>query len=112
VHIASFRGWRARVDVVVLFERTRAVMPRRRSARRETWRTGSPMDRSVARRLRRFSRTFADVTTRGAVDLWLDEKRVAPRGWTHVRTVGDAQRLLRSGRVEHASLDYTRMGTA
>jgi hypothetical protein len=38
--------------------------------------------------------------------LWLDDARPAPQGWVHVKTVQDAQRLLASGKVTHASLDH------
>jgi hypothetical protein len=38
--------------------------------------------------------------------VWLDDVRVAPRGWTHVRTPEEAIELLRSGEVDEISLDH------
>lgn len=38
--------------------------------------------------------------------LWLDDLRPAPPGWTKVRSVNAAIRLLETGSVTHASLDY------
>lgn len=38
--------------------------------------------------------------------LWLDDIRPAPPGWTHVRSVPEAQRFLLAGVVEEASFDH------
>ena len=38
--------------------------------------------------------------------LWLDDVRPAPPGWTHARTVDEAQTWLATGVVEEASLDH------
>jgi len=38
--------------------------------------------------------------------LWLDDVRSAPEGWTHVRSVNEAIRLLQTGTVIEASLDH------
>lgn len=38
--------------------------------------------------------------------LWLDDMRVAPAGWTHVKTIEEAQKYLSTGEVEEASLDH------
>lgn len=40
------------------------------------------------------------------MNLWLDDMRPAPPGWQWVKTVQEAQALLRTGDVEHASLDH------
>jgi hypothetical protein len=38
--------------------------------------------------------------------LWLDDRRLAPPGWTRAYTVADAQTYLATGEVEEASLDH------
>lgn len=38
--------------------------------------------------------------------LWVDDLRPAPPGWTHARSVEEAQAYLVTGRVEEASLDH------
>ena len=38
--------------------------------------------------------------------LWLDDIRLAPDGWTHVRTVEQAKAALLTGTVVKASLDH------
>jgi len=38
--------------------------------------------------------------------LWLDDKRPAPEGWEHVTTVYEAIALIKTGRVQKASLDH------
>ena len=38
--------------------------------------------------------------------LWLDDVRPAPPGWTHARSIEEAQRWLSTGTVEEASLDH------
>jgi hypothetical protein len=40
------------------------------------------------------------------MNIWLDDKRPAPRGWLWCKTVADAQRQLRTGKVQKASLDH------
>lgn len=40
------------------------------------------------------------------IDLWLDDIRPAPVGWTHVKTVEEAKPYLEAGRVNRASLDH------
>lgn len=40
------------------------------------------------------------------INLWLDDHRPAPDGWTHVQTVHEAIRLIKSGQVAKASLDH------
>lgn len=40
------------------------------------------------------------------INLWLDDVRPAPIGWTHVKTVGEAKLALASGQVHFASLDH------
>lgn len=40
------------------------------------------------------------------VDLWLDDLRPAPEGWTLVRSVNEAILLLATGTVLRASLDH------
>ena len=40
------------------------------------------------------------------MNLWLDDIRPAPIGWTHVKTVDDAKALLLQGGVVRASLDH------
>lgn len=41
-----------------------------------------------------------------AMNLWLDDVRPAPDGFTHVKTVDEAMPYLISGEVEKASLDH------
>lgn len=38
--------------------------------------------------------------------LWLDDMRPAPIGWHWAKTVQEAQELLRTGKVDEASLDH------
>lgn len=38
--------------------------------------------------------------------LWLDNTRPAPKGWTAVKTVADAQKHLESAGVERLSMDH------
>jgi hypothetical protein len=38
--------------------------------------------------------------------MWLDDVRPAPEGWVHVKTVAQAQALMRTGMVVEASLDH------
>ena len=38
--------------------------------------------------------------------LWVDDQRPAPPGWTHAKTVDEAQAFLVTGLVEEASLDH------
>lgn len=40
------------------------------------------------------------------MNLWLDDLRTPPHGWTWIRSVAEAQRVLLAGEVEHASLDH------
>lgn len=40
------------------------------------------------------------------MNLWLDDVRPAPPGWTHVKTVDAAKAALMSGNVSRASLDH------
>lgn len=40
------------------------------------------------------------------VDMWLDDMRLAPAGWVHVKTVAEAKKLLKEGIVRAASLDH------
>ena len=40
------------------------------------------------------------------MNLWLDDIRAPPEGWTWVRTVPEAKAILRYESVEHASLDH------
>ena len=40
------------------------------------------------------------------MNLWLDDQRPAPEGFTWVKTVKEAIALLSTGQVEFASLDY------
>lgn len=40
------------------------------------------------------------------IDLWLDDMRPAPEGWTHVKTIDEAIALLYTGNVRHCSLDH------
>ena len=39
-------------------------------------------------------------------ELWLDDRRPAPSGWTRAYTVAEAQRYLATEEVEEASLDH------
>lgn len=39
------------------------------------------------------------------INLWLDDPRPAPEGWTWVKTVPEAIELMESGEVKEASLD-------
>lgn len=41
-----------------------------------------------------------------AINLWLDDHRLAPDGWVWARTVSEAKEYLLTGEVEHASLDH------
>lgn len=41
-----------------------------------------------------------------SVHLWLDDLRPAPAGWTHAKTVAEAQALLEHEDVDMASLDH------
>jgi hypothetical protein len=38
--------------------------------------------------------------------VWLDDIRTAPNGWTHVKTVVEAQKMMETGQVTHLSLDH------
>jgi hypothetical protein len=40
------------------------------------------------------------------IKLWLDDVRLPPHGWVHVRNIEDAKLALQSGEVEEASLDH------
>lgn len=40
------------------------------------------------------------------INLWLDDLRPAPPGWTHARTVDEAKPYLEAGLVVYASLDH------
>lgn len=40
------------------------------------------------------------------VKLWLDDYRMAPEGWEHVRTAAEAIAALEKGGVDEISLDY------
>lgn len=40
------------------------------------------------------------------VNMWLDDIRKPPPGWTWVKTVDEAKKLLLTGNVEHANLDH------
>jgi hypothetical protein len=40
------------------------------------------------------------------LNLWLDDIRPAPPGWTHVKTVEEAIKLMVTGKVVKASLDH------
>lgn len=40
------------------------------------------------------------------IDLWLDDIRPAPAGWTHVKTVEEAKAAILTGEVHNASLDH------
>jgi len=40
------------------------------------------------------------------MNLWLDDLRPAPKGWTHVTTVKDAINLLQKNEIEEMSLDH------
>lgn len=40
------------------------------------------------------------------IDLWLDDIRPAPDGWTWVKTVDEAKKLLETGTVRAMSLDH------
>ncbi len=40
------------------------------------------------------------------IQMWLDDVRPAPEGWTHVYTVHEAIALIKTGRVVRASLDH------
>jgi hypothetical protein len=41
-----------------------------------------------------------------AMKLWLDDRRREPSGWTRVLNVAETEALLRTGRVDEASLDH------
>lgn len=43
---------------------------------------------------------------RPPVNLWLDDERPAPAGWTHARTMAEAIAVMQAGPVELASLDH------
>lgn len=40
------------------------------------------------------------------MNLWLDDVRPAPEGWTHVKTADEAIALLATGNVDTCSLDH------
>lgn len=40
------------------------------------------------------------------MNVWLDDVRLPPPGWVHVKTVPGAQAHLKTGRVEKLSLDH------
>ena len=40
------------------------------------------------------------------IDMWLDDERPAPEGWTLVKTTWEAIALIKAGKVRHASLDH------
>ena len=40
------------------------------------------------------------------MNLWLDDLRPAPPGWTHARTVAEATEFMTEGQVDDMSLDH------